>query len=475
MSWPSPSSLRAFFGRYVIALVVAILLTGTAVASVDREINQRVADIKKIPLVTAAVPPGGANYLIIGSDTREFVNTEIDEEAFGGQDGGKNSDTLMVAHVEPNAQRTLVVSFPRDLKVYVPSLGRETKINAAYGVGGPQGVIEMLDYNFHIPINHYVEVNFESFRQLVNAVGNVPTYFPYATRDEFTGLSIPFGGGCYPLDGDYALAYARARHLEYKIDGEWEVTGQDAPDLYRIARQQEFIRRLAGVGISRSLGDPFVAVSVADNVLGYVTVDEGTGRDQINELIRAFRTVDVDSDSVQFETVPVVANSDGSTLSLGSDADAVIDRLRTFDGDVARTPKVLPGQVKVRVLDGNGKGEAKATVDQLVQLGFVGAGTGTASKPADISEIRYGPTDLEAAKLLLTYFPDARLVLDPGLSGRTVVVLGSSFAAITVPTTTTTVAPAAPVAPEETAPAATTLPRDVTTTTLVDPAAAACR
>ena len=65
--------MRAFAWRYLIALVLAVVLTGTAVATVDREINERVADIKRVALAVAEPPPQGANYLIIGSDTREFV------------------------------------------------------------------------------------------------------------------------------------------------------------------------------------------------------------------------------------------------------------------------------------------------------------------------------------------------------------------------------------------------------------------
>lgn len=485
----SRAALRAFAGRYLIALVLAIVLTGTAVATVDREITQRVDDIKRVDLVVASPPPQGANYLILGSDTREFVSNEIDEEAFGPNDGGKNSDTLMVAHVEPGAQRTLVVSFPRDLLVEVPGLTGTNKINAAYGTGGPQTVIEMLKANFDIDIHHYLEVDFESFRQVVFAIGNVNTYFPYAARDEKTGLSIPYGGGCYPLDGDYALAYVRSRSLEYLIDGEWQLTGQDAPDLYRIQRQQEFIRKLAGLAISRSLGDPFVALDVADRVLNYVRLDEGVGRDEVNSLIKAFRTIDVnDRNSVRFETLPVTPNpaDPNSSLVLADGSEEMINRLRTFGDSTPKPPSVEPSQVNVRVVDGNGRGEAGAIAGELVKLGFV---AGASSRPADpllLSEIRYPPGQVASAKLLLSYFQDARLVLDPALTGRLRVVLGDSYSAITVPTTTTTAVPTATVpgatetTPETATPAPTTTTPPTTqatvpeVTTTTEPEAAAC-
>ena len=476
----SRAALRAFAGRYLIALVLAIVLTSTAVATVDREINERVADIKRVDLVVAEPPPQGANYLILGSDTREFVSNEIDEEAFGRNDGGKNSDTLMVAHVEPGSQRTLVVSFPRDLLVDVPGLPGKNKINAAYGTGGPQAVVEMLKANFDIDIHHYLEVDFESFRQVVQAIGNVNTYFPYAARDELTGLSIPYGRGCYPLDGDYALAYVRSRNLEYKIDGEWELTGQDAPDIYRIQRQQEFIRKLAGIAISRSLGDPFVAIDVADRVLMYVRLDEGVGRDEVNSLIKAFRTVDVnDRNSVKFETMPVTPNpaDDGSSLVLAEGAQEMIDRLRTFGDNTPKAPSLLPAQVNVRVIDGNGRGEASAIAGELVKLGFVAGAGGTASNPVAVTEVRYPAGQVAAAKLMLSYFEDARLVLDPDLTNRLQVVLGDTYTAITVPTTTTT-APPVPGAPEATTPTtpttSTTLPQPEVTPTTIDPEAAAC-
>jgi polyisoprenyl-teichoic acid--peptidoglycan teichoic acid transferase len=475
MSAATRGSLRAFAGRYLIALVLAIVLTGTAVATVDREITQRVDDIKRVELVVAAPPPQGANYLIIGSDTREFVSNEIDVEAFGPNEGGKNSDTLMVAHVEPGSQRTLVVSFPRDLLVDVPGLPGKNKINAAYGTGGPQSVVEMLKVNFDIDIHHYLEVDFESFRQVVFAIGNVNTYFPYAARDEQTGLSIPYGGGCYPLDGDYALAYVRSRSLEYLIDGEWELTGQDAPDIYRIQRQQDFIRKLAGIAISRSLGDPFVAIDVADRVLQYVRLDEGVGRDEVNSLIKAFRTVDVnDPSSVQFETVPVTPNpaDAGSSLVLADGGEDMINRVRTFGDNTPRPPSVLPSQVNVKVLDGNGRGEASVIAEELVKLGFVAGAGAKAPNPVAITEIRYPAGQVAAAKLMLSYFEDARIVLDPDLSDRLQVVVGASYANLTVPTTTTTLSPAPGAGPVTTAPAPEPEP-EVTPTTL-DPTAAAC-
>ncbi|HEX5585702.1 MAG TPA: LCP family protein [Acidimicrobiia bacterium] len=481
MSGPSRPAWRAFAARYVIALVVAITLTATGVAAVNREIDDRVSHIERVKVTVATPPPEGANYLLLGSDTREFVNNDIDASAFGDptQESGKNSDTLMIAHIEPGAQSALVVSFPRDLLVEVPNgNGQLAKINSFFGAGGAQAVVDMLKWNFDIDIHHYVEVDFESFREVVNAIGTVNVFFEHPTRDEFTGLNVTQGPVCKALDGDEALAYVRARHIEELVDGEWQITGQDAPDLHRIERQQAFIRKLLGVAISRSLENPLVAVDIADNGLQYMKLDSGVGRGEVNDLIKAFRTVDVnDPNAVRFETIKTAVNPSkayGDSLILGDGAQEMIDQLRTF-GAQAAPSAVTPSQVKVRVREGvvQVKPENLRTpsvAEELTRNGFVAKTGPRTDKGLFVTEIRYPPAQLAAAKLLLAYAPDAALKADPTLTDRLDLVLGVAFPGVVVPATT---APPSPIA----APASTT-PAEVPTTTVpattVDPLEAAC-
>jgi len=455
----SSSSLRAFGGRYLIALVVALSFTATGVAAVNREINSRVAAIKRVPVKVADEPPGGANYLMIGSDTRALGDAS-DPSGFG-DDTGVNSDTMMVAHIEPGAKRAVVVSFPRDLKVEVPNSGGQTaKINSFFGTGGPQAVIDMLLWNFQIPIHHYVEVDFQTFRQVVSAIGSVNTYFPYPARDQYTGLSVP-AAGCVAINGAQALEYVRSRYLEYEIDGRWQYVGQDAPDIHRIERQQQFIRTLLGVAINRSLGNPFIALDVADNALQYMKLDNGVGRAQVNELIKAFRTVDVnDPNSVKFETVPAVDDGSRSTLKLADGAEDVINSLLTF-GNVAPPPTtVTPAQVKVKVthLVGSDGAQAAGLTQQLAEQGFVtSAGTYNVKDKPTITLIRYPLNMVNEANLLSTYFPDAGFFPDPSISGHLELVIGSAPITLVVPTTSST-------APVTAAPST-----EATTTTLPPP------
>ena len=162
--------------------------------------------IKRVAgLTVAPAPPGGANYLIIGSDTRAFATDSSDQAAYGDPNDpsagvdGQRSDTLMVAHVEPGPQKTFVVSFPRDLIVDVPNVGR-TRINAAYANGGAQAVIDTLKANFGIDINHYLEVDFKTFQKIVDTIGSVRVFLPGNIRDQETGLASGPVTGCYAIE-----------------------------------------------------------------------------------------------------------------------------------------------------------------------------------------------------------------------------------------------------------------------------------
>lgn len=480
MSSPFLLSARAFAGRLLISLLIVSTLTVAGVAAVNRGINEGLANVHRIPLILPAAPPEGANYVILGSDSREFVKDSGDAAGFGDSSTvvGQRSDTLMVAHVEPGAKKTLIVSFPRDLLVDIPGVGK-AKINQAYdsGGGGKEGaqkVIDTLAANFPgLKINHYVQVDFRSFQSVVDAIGTVGVYFPQATRDfdpDPNGGATDFEekAGCAQLTGVTALQYVRSRHLQQQdqATGQWVPIGADAPDIHRIERQQAFIRELAGIAIDQSLGDPFTALDVAQRVQSYLSLDQSVGRDELNQLVRAFRTVNVnDQSSIEFETIPWAVNPSsayGSTLLVKQpEANDLIARLETF-GDTPPPARVLPSQVRVQVVDTTDDALAAPVLDSLVTQGFKAGGTGFWKLLLKTTDIHYGPNQVEAAKLLLDYFPDARLRPDPADTDRVTVFLGTNFTGeLTAPPTATlaptTAAPEATVAPATTvAPAPTT-------------------
>jgi LCP family protein required for cell wall assembly len=433
--------LRAFAGRFGIALVVGSLLMAGAVAGVDREIGRKIDRIPKIRLATAPLPPEGANYLVVGSDTREFVANELEREAFGDatSEGGRRSDTIMVLHVEPRAQRTLVVSIPRDLWVNIPGHGY-SKINAAYNYG-PQTLIDTLKANFDIDINHYIELNFISFVGLVNTLGTVPVYVPYEARDSYTGFGLP-NGGCWPLDGELSLAWVRSRYLEYRDprSGRW-VPADIVPDIGRIGRQQDFMRRLAAIAVTKSLANPLTANSVADEVIRNMKVDDAFDRRAIFALIDAFRTLNPDDTSaLNFQTMPwKTGPRQGGQDVLYADMAAaapLVERLRTFDTRPRPAPD--PATIRVRIVNASGRaGLGLAAQRRFEELGFVV--TEVLEHPSGRSDdnvVRYATGQLDKAKLLLRYVePIAALSLGDAVvpNADVEVILGRSFTGIQVP------------------------------------------
>jgi LCP family protein required for cell wall assembly len=169
-------------------------------------------------------PDKPAVALVIGSDHR-FVD---------GKDPGR-SDTLMLIRTDPSSKTVSMLSFPRDLRVEIHCPGRGTfvdKINAAYSTCGPSGPLETVKALTNVPINYLISVNFVGFVDAVNKLGGV---YMDVDRRYFNDRTGPFGyaaidlkPGYQKLNGKQALDFVRYRHTD--------------SDLYRVARQQMFVR-----------------------------------------------------------------------------------------------------------------------------------------------------------------------------------------------------------------------------------------
>src|SRR6266550_1523349 len=192
--------------RLLIALNIFVALSLVGVASGYVYARAKFGDITKVPcpFCRNGDNPGKVmNVLLVGSDTREDLT---DAQNFGGTKavGGQRSDTIMILHVDPKATKAAILSFPRDLYVTLAN-GEKNRINAAFS-SGPDLLIQTVTQAFGIPIDHYVQVNFDGFKGIVNAIGGINVYFPSPARDTFSGLRVP-KAGCLFLNGDGALSY----------------------------------------------------------------------------------------------------------------------------------------------------------------------------------------------------------------------------------------------------------------------------
>ena len=121
------------------------------------------------------------NFLLVGIDSAAGIDPN--DPINIGRGATNNTDTIMILRVDPGSDKAQLLSLPRDLWVRIAGTDYHEKINAALATGGPQRLIETIQQNFGIPINHFVQVNFEAFRSLVDAVGGIPIYFPWPARD----------------------------------------------------------------------------------------------------------------------------------------------------------------------------------------------------------------------------------------------------------------------------------------------------
>ena len=435
------SRLGTFGTRLVVALVIAAGLTTCGVVAVNRTIDHEVDRIPRIAVNTAPAPDGGANYLLVGSDSRQFVETDEEVASFGDPDkeAGKRSDTIMVIHVEPEAGRSMVLSFPRDLRVTIPGGIGTQKINAAFNSdlgGGPDTVIATLQSNFGLDINHYLEVDFVTFREIVDSLGRVPVYLDRPAMDEFTGF-IALKAGCHYLDGTEALAWVRSRSLKYLNPANGRIEEDPRADIGRIERQQDFLRRLAGMVVAESLDNPLKARDLTRDVVDHLRVDEGFDTRDALDLVAAFRHVNPDdSSSLEFVTFPFTEGTGSTQGELIPDKTAaapILQRMSEFATEPP-PPPAAPGDVRVRVLNGSGRsGVAQAVSDQLAAAGFVKAGTGNDERGrVPVTEIRFANGAEAKGRALIPYL-GTRAVLraDPAVKNAdVVVVLGSDFSAL---------------------------------------------
>lgn len=236
------------------------------------------------------------NFLLTGSDNGSCVDpTSPYAGAFGDRTSfGERSDTIMVIRVNPIDNQAAFLSFPRDLWVKIANSTRSNRINTAFDRKNPIRLIDTIHQNFGVPIDHYVNVDFCAFKQIVDAVGGVSVPFLYPTRDQKTGLYIP-AAGCFTFSGDHALAYVRSRSGYRYLDsatGKWLQDGTG--DLGRIGRQQDFIRRSMQRALDKGSSSPRVANQLLNAALKNVITDDQLSAITMLQLAQAMRNLNTD-------------------------------------------------------------------------------------------------------------------------------------------------------------------------------------
>lgn len=270
-----------------LAILFVIASAAGLVVAVRGEVNG-VARVSQVDTVLSSPSSGFVNYLIVGSDTREGADPNSPD--FGGigdtnETSGRRSDTIILMHVDEVLSSIALTSIPRDLWIDIP--GHETnRINAAYGYGEAV-LVDTVQTSLGIPIHHYVEVDFNSFKSIIAAADGVEMCFDHPTRDVNTGLNVP-EAGCRVLDAVQSLAFARSRYFEQFKDGAWQVDGR--ADLGRIERQQAFFEAAISRSVSQILSNPFRVSGLATAAVDSLRVDGGADLIEMGNAIRPIAT-----------------------------------------------------------------------------------------------------------------------------------------------------------------------------------------
>jgi LCP family protein required for cell wall assembly len=229
--WPK----RVIIGASV--LVVVLVLGGVGGWFY---VNSVLSSIKRVsvPSITPEASGAPIDILLVGSDSRQFVDTPGEASSFGNSStqSGQRSDVTIVVRLVPKTRQIEMLSIPRDTYVPIPGTGGSNRINAAFN-SGPSLLVKTIQQDFGIPINHVVVANFPGFEGIVNVLGGISLSFPDPVRDPYSGLNVTTVG-CQAVDGTTALALVRSRHLYYFKDGTWNYDGMS--DWSRIQRQQAF-------------------------------------------------------------------------------------------------------------------------------------------------------------------------------------------------------------------------------------------
>jgi polyisoprenyl-teichoic acid--peptidoglycan teichoic acid transferase len=339
-----------------------------------------------VPILTKPKAPGKPFYMVLmGEDKRPT-------------DKVGNSDTLMVAYVDPPRKHVTLLSIPRDTRVAIPGHGTE-KINSAALLGGPALTIETVKKYTGLPISHYLVVDFNGFKDLVDAIGGVTVDVPQTIKDgkaaDHNWRAEVVNKGVQRLDGAHALTFVRSRHF---ADG----------DFTRIKDQQIFLKALAKqtMQVGNVVNIPKITDALMKNVTTDMSVDDMVG------LAADFKGME--NGSVTGAMAP------GTTRYIGGISYVIPDKValaamvarmeagqpleKTVAAGTAPAAAVKPSAVSVTVRNGAGQtGLAKEVAAYLTAAGFRVSEVSSMPRPVYDHTLVVFSADAQQAKATLVH------------------------------------------------------------------------
>jgi LCP family protein required for cell wall assembly len=252
-----PRGRRRFgWGKRLLALAVVLLVF---VVGLLLYWDSKLVRVNALGGYDGRPKSAGTNWLLIGSDSRADLTEAQKKDLATGDAAGSRTDTIMLVHTGGNG--TSLISLPRDSYIPIPGHGRD-KLNAAFALGGAKLLTETVEQATGLRIDHFAQIGFGGFANMVNAIGGVQLCIDKAIDDPKAGLNVQ--AGCQKLDGAQALGYVRTR-------------ASANADLDRVQHQRQFLAALVSQSAKPTvLLNPFRSIPLGSNAVDSLTVDRGT-------------------------------------------------------------------------------------------------------------------------------------------------------------------------------------------------------
>jgi LCP family protein required for cell wall assembly len=413
-------------------------------------IRFRLDSIKTVGAAALTNGGDGENILLIGNETRAGLTSpsQIAQLGSPSEYSGSLSDVIMILHLDPKKGTGSILSIPRDLFLPMPAgspVGPYQKIDAALNDGsqGADNLIEAITDDLGIPINHYVELEFDGFENTVNALGGINVDFPEKLYDGVSLLNIT-QTGCQHLNGTEALALVRSRHLQYDPPGDnqpqadWPYDPES--DLSRIARDHTFLRVLASTAESQGLTNPLKLNAFLGAIINQIVIDPGL-KNQLISLASHYRHLDPSNIPEMTLPITTVGGADGyyyNGVDIG-DVDFPVQPddnqvIAQWDGGALPKP-TKPSSVTVYNLAGTNS-LAATTTQSLQTDGIAATVGGNTTVPSTVTEtfVQYPTKGLPQAIAVMDHLAGAVMLdPDPSLAPGTISVQAGSVLSVDSP------------------------------------------
>jgi LCP family protein required for cell wall assembly len=432
---PPESRRPLLLVRTVAALLSALTLTLTGVAWYGYRHLLSGSDA-----LGRSVPHVGMNILLIGLDSRKDQDGNplppqiLDKlHAGDGNEGGYNTNTLILMHIPADGSKVVAFSIPRDDLVDIPG-AHPDKIKEAYGFAkaaetdqlvnqgvtdqhqletqgreaGRRATLDVVRTLTGVPIDHFAEVNLAGFYHAASALGRIEVCLNGPVHDDASGANFP--GGHQWLDGEQALEFVRQRH------------NLRNGDLDRTHRQQAFLAGvMAELHSTGILGNPAKLRALLDIARQDIVVDS-----HWDLLSFAAQTEDLTGGNLEFRTLPIQGFA-----RLGEEDVNIIDPARIRD--LVRTafgeqPPPPPVHTVVDVRNANGTPRLATQVMRRLAAAHITTGNAWDTESADSSEVLYNPDSRDTATKVAAILGGLPTEEDSTLPGGQVqVLLGADF------------------------------------------------